>query len=123
MSLLAEQHSMPDGPESTRHPLSQRSRDDRRRGAESDGNFKQAEKGPALWLCMSYQGCEGRSGDAGGKRALTKLGLVRDEGTCPKSMPSGSKVWQVGGGFDGDLNKDMNSGGDVYLCQQNEKAF
>jgi len=93
------------------------------RGAESDGNFKQEETGPALWLCMSYQGCEGRSGDAGGKRALTKLGLVRNEGTCPKSMPSGSKVWQVGGGFNGDLNKDMNTGGDVYLCQQNEKAF
>ena len=120
MSLLAEQHSMPDGPESTRHPLSQRSRDDRRRGAESDGNFKQDEDGPSLRLCLSYQGCEGRSE---AKHALTKLGLVRNKGTCPSSMSSGSRVWQVGSSFNGDLNKDMWSGGKVHLCEQNEKGF
>ena len=106
-------------------PLSQRSRRDRRLGARSDGNFKQEETGPSLRLCLSYQGCEGRTGDneANPKMALTQLGLVRDEGNCPASMSSGSRVWQVGGGFNGDLNKDMWSGGTVHLCQQNEEAF
>ena len=88
----------------------------------SDGNFKQGEWGPSLRLCMTYDGCEGREGDnvANPKKALSKLGLIRNDGNCPPSMPKSDRVWQKGGGCDGDLNQDMNSGGTVRMCEQNE---
>lgn len=88
-------------------------------GMRSDGNFRQDDKGPSLYLCLTKDGCEGRSGDDKMKptKALSKVGLNRGDGNCPSSMSSGTRIWQKGNDVTGDFNQGMWSGGTVRMCE------
>ena len=92
-------------------------------GGDSDGDIGQYEHDPALYLCVSYNGCEGRGGDniADPLPALAKIGLARnDEQKCPKDMRSGRLI-STRGGATGDFNQNMWSGGDVWMCEERAK--
>ena len=94
------------------------------RGGESNGDIGQFEHDPALWLCRAKDGCEGRGLDdpKNPRPALSQIGLARNkEGRCPKTMHKGRGISTLGG-LTGDFNENMNSGGDVWMCEERAKS-
>ena len=92
-------------------------------GGVSNGDIGQYEHDPALYLCVAYNGCEGRGGDdvSDPLPALAKVGLARNtEQRCPKDMRDGRLI-STSDGATGDFNQNMWSGGDVWMCEERAK--
>ena len=97
-------------------------------GGESDGDVNQWMHSGAspLWLCIAKDGCEGRGNDdiANPTPALEGIGLSRNnDGKCTDDLLSqGSRMIATRGGADGDFNQNLNSGGDVRMCETTAKV-
>ena len=87
----------------------------------SHGNMNAWERQSSLYLLYSKDNCEGRGMDdpENPTKALTRIKMIRDGDNCPPSMREGSRIWTASSAS-GDFNENMNSGGDVYMCETRE---